>query len=414
MTRNTNWAGNITFSAKELHRPASVEQLQELVATSDRVRALGSGHSFNTVADTTGEQVSIVDLPKVIELDSDAATVTVSAGLRYGEITGLLDEHGFALPNLGSLPHISIAGACATSTHGSGNTNQVLANQVSAMKLVTADGAVRSVARGDADFAGAVLSLGSLGIVIELTLDLVPSFEISQYVYDDLGWDQLAGHLDEITGAAYSVSLFTDYRSEAITGAWLKSKETRQDGDFFGARRADGGRHPVPGVDARFTTQQDGVPGPWQARLPHFRLEFTPSNGEEIQSEYFVDRVHAVAAIEALRELGDVMAPVLMVAEIRTIAADELWLSPASGRDRVALHFTWERDIERLEPVLREVEQRLAPFDAVPHWGKVFFTEPELVASLHPRLADFAALARSYDPAGKLANDFTQRFLPGR
>ena len=414
MTRNTNWAGNITFSAKELHRPASVEQLQELVAGSDQVRALGSGHSFNTVADTTGEQISIVDLPKVIEVDSGAATVTVSAGLRYGEITGLLDDHGSALPNLGSLPHISIAGACATGTHGSGNGNQVLANQVSAMKLVTADGTVRSVTRGDADFAGAVLSLGSLGIVTELTLDLVPSFEISQYVYDDLGWDQLAAHFGEISGAAYSVSLFTDYRSDAITGAWLKSKEPRPDGDFFGARRADAGRHPVPGVDARFTTQQDGVPGPWQARLPHFRLEFTPSNGEEIQSEYFVDTEHAVAAIEALRGLGETMAPVLMVAEIRTIAADELWLSPASGRDRVALHFTWERDIERLEPVLREVERRLAPFAAVPHWGKVFFTDPELVASLHPRLGDFAALARSYDPAGKLANDFTRRFLPSR
>ncbi len=406
MAAVTNWAGNIVFSAAELARPTSVAELQRLVAAGDQVRVLGTGHSFNAVADTAGTLVSVQDLPKVLELDRDAATVRVGAGVRYGELTAFLEQNSFALPNLGSLPHISVAGACATGTHGSGDANQVLAAAVRAQQVVNAAGELIEITASDTDFSGSVVALGALGVVTELTLALVPSFRIRQYAYDHLNFADLTEHFDEITGSAYSFSVFSLWRGQSAGQIWLKSKDIRDNGPFFSARPADGPRHPLPDGDAGASTEQGGVEGPWQQRLPHFRLEFTPSNGAEIQSEYFVDRSLAGPAIEAIRSMSDQLAPVLMVGEIRTVAADELWISPCYQRDRVAFHFTWTLDETALAPVVRELEARLAEFDAVPHWGKYFFTPPARLTELHPRLSDFAELVRRHDPVGKFANDY--------
>jgi xylitol oxidase len=413
MTRLTNWAGNVTFAAEVLHQPRTVSELQALVAGSDRVRVLGTGHSFNLIADTDDTLISIRELPRVVEVDAATDTVRVGGGVRYGELTAILDEHGYALENLGSLPHISVAGACATGTHGSGDRNQVLASAVTAQQLVTADGELMELTRSDKDFLGCVIGLGGLGVVTELSLALVPRYEIYQYVYDELSLAVLCDNFDEITTSAYSISLFTRWQDGIIDQTWLKSSQPRPAGTFFGAAVAELARHPVPGQDPRFTSQQLGVVGPWQQRLPHFRLEFTPSSGDEIQSEYFVAREHAAAALRAVHELGSLMAPVLQVAEIRTVAADELWISPSYQEDRVALHFTWISDRRRVDPVLAELERVLAPFDAVPHWAKLFLTEPARLAELHPRLADFAALVRRFDPAGKFANDFVRRYVLG-
>ncbi|MGI8667701.1 MAG: FAD-binding protein [Jatrophihabitans sp.] len=406
----TNWAGSITFGTELLHRPSSVAQLQSLVASSDRARVLGTGHSFNRIADTTGALISVGELPQLLELDSASSQVRVSAGTRYGELTAFLDQHSLALANLGSLPHISVAGACATGTHGSGDRNSILAAAVRGQRLVAGDGQLIELDPSTPDFAGTVVGLGSLGVVTELVLQAVPAFEIRQYVYDDLALDALEQHFDEISAAAYSVSVFTRYGGDQVDGVWLKSLEERS-GDFFGAAPAGGQRHPVPGEDGSTATQQGGVPGRWQHRLPHFRLEFTPSSGAEIQSEYFVDRDQAVPAIRAVRSMADQLAPVLMVGEIRTIAADELWLSPCLQRDRVALHFTWIRDEAAVRPVVAELEARLADFAAVPHWGKYFLLAPERLAELHPRLADFAALVRHYDPSATFTNDFVRRYV---
>ena len=406
MAALTNWAGNIVFSAAELARPRAVADLQRLVADSDQVRVLGTGHSFNRVADTSGTLVSVRDLPRVLELDREAATVRVGAGIRYGELTAFLEDNSFALANLGSLPHISVAGACATGTHGSGNTNQVLAGAVRAQQLVNAEGELIEITASDEGFSGSVIGLGALGVVTELTLALVPSFEIRQYAYDHLDFADLTEHFDEITGSAYSFSVFSLWRGEKAGQIWLKTKDIRDNGPFFSARSADGPRHPLPDGDGSSSTEQGGVVGPWNQRLPHFRLEFTPSNGEEIQSEYFIDRSLARPAIAAIRSMGEQLAPVLMIGEIRTVAADELWISPAYRRDRVAFHFTWTMDEAALAPVVRELEARLAEFDAVPHWGKYFVTSGDRLAELHPRLHDFADLVRQHDPSGKFANDF--------
>lgn len=415
----TNWARNVTFSAARFHRPSSLHQLQALVAGSEHVHALGTGHSFNRIADTPGDLISVAGLPKIMDIDAGRAAVTVAAGVRYAELARHLHQAGYALRNLGSLPHISVAGTCATATHGSGDANGNLATAVAAMQMVTAQGDIVTISR-DADgdrFRGAVVSLGALGIVSSVTLDIVPAFEVRQYVYEDLPHGQLDEHLAEIFASAYSVSLFTGWQASPIRQVWLKRRADDHDSPpppprWLGARLADGPRHPVPGMSAVHCTAQLGVPGPWHERLPHFRPDFTPSAGAELQSEYLVDRQDAASAVAAIGRIGDLMPPVLRICELRTVAADDLWLSPSYQRDSLAIHFTWFDDIGSVTPVLAAIEDQLAPFQARPHWGKLFSTSPAAVTSLYQRMPDFRQLMSLHDPGGKFRNEFIDTYFP--
>lgn len=405
----TNWAGNITFSA-EVRAPESVAALQELVSSSEKVRVLGTGHSFNRIADTSETLVSVLDLPPVITIEDSA--VTIAAGLRYGEVTAALQAEGKALHNLGSLPHISVAGACATGTHGSGDGNRPLAAAVSEITFIDARGELVTLTRDDPDFLGSVISLGALGVTVGLRLDIQPSYEISQVVYDGLPVARLGTDVEEIFASAYSVSAFTDWVDPDVM-VWRKMRAgTPYEQTWLGGHLADGARHPIKVMPADFATQQGGVVGPWNERLPHFRLEFTPSNGEELQSEYFVPRAAAGEAFEALRGLGDRMAPVMQISEVRTIAADEQWLSPSQGRDTVALHFTWIQDEAAVRPVVASLEEALLPLGARPHWGKVFAADAGVLRECYPKVPDFIELAAKYDPAGKFRNDYLNTYLP--
>jgi xylitol oxidase len=409
----------VEFRAATARRPRTVAGLRAVVAGSTHARALGTGHSFNRIADTTGDLISTASLPPVADIDSAAATVTAGAGVRYGELARRLNAAGWALPNLGSLPHISVAGACATATHGSGDRNRNLPAAVRAVELVTADGGLLTLDAGtDADrFPGAVVALGALGVATTLALDIVPAFEVRQYVYDDLPADQLTSHFDEIMAAAYSVSVFTGWQGARHSQVWLKHRDGDPDAfpagrPWHGARPADGPRHPVPGMSPATTTVQGGVPGPWHERLPHFRLGFTPSSGTELQTEYLLPRRAAVPAIEAMTGLGELLAPVLQVSEIRTVAADEAWLSTAYRQDSVAIHFTWALDPGAVRPVVAAVEKELVPLGARPHWGKVHGMAPQAVRARYPRWDDFRALAQALDPAGKFRNDFIDAYFP--
>ncbi|MEO7123287.1 MAG: FAD-binding protein [Lacisediminihabitans sp.] len=412
---SANWAGNYTYRASTVHRPTSVEDVQELVAAADHIKALGSRHSFNDVADSTGEQLSLEAMPTELDINRAANTVTVNAGARYGSFAEELHGAGFAVHNLASLPHISVAGAVATGTHGSGDRNGNLSAAVAGFELVTADGSLVTVRRGDADFEGTVVSLGALGVVTRVTLDIEPTFEVRQDVYENLAWSTLDEHFDEITSAAYSVSLFTNWSDRGINQVWLKSRTDAgpaRGGEptFLGATLATRQLHPLPDVAAESTTEQGGVPGPWWNRLSHFRLDFTPSNGEEIQTEYLVGRKDAVAAIAAIRALGPQIAPHLFISEIRTMKADHLWLSPAFGRDTVAIHFTWKRE-DAVQTLLPLIDAALAPFDARPHWGKVYEIDAHRFDELYPMLPEFRQLADRLDPSGKFRNDYLHRTI---
>ncbi|GEJ99886.1 FAD-binding protein [Streptomyces sp. 1-11] len=407
----TNWARNITYEAKEFHRPGTQDALRSLVAGSARVRVLGSGHSFNRIAEPgrDGVLVSLAGLPPVVDVDTVARTVRVSGGVRYAELARTVHAHGLALPNMASLPHISVAGSVATGTHGSGVGNGPLATAVREVELVTADGSTAVVARGDARFDGAVTSLGALGVVTALTLELEPAYEVEQYVFTEL---PLAGlDYEAVAGAAYSVSLFTDWREPGFRQVWVKRRTDQAPVDFPWAAAATGAMHPVPGMPAVNCTAQFGEPGPWHERLPHFRAEFTPSSGAELQSEYLLPRPAALDALHALDAVRATVAGVLQTCEVRTVAADPQWLSPAHGRDSVALHFTWIEDTPAVLPVVRRVEEALEPFDARPHWGKVFTVPPAELRRRYPRLAAFRDLARSLDPTGKFSNAFVREVL---
>jgi xylitol oxidase len=408
-----NWAGNVVFRAADLSRPATVGELQALVARTGRIRALGTGHSFNDIADSPGAQVSVAGLPPEVEIDSAASVAQVAAGLTYAELAVRLDEKGFALGNLASLPHISVAGACATATHGSGLANASLAAAVTGLEMVAADGDLVTV-DGQDDWCGAV-QLGALGIVTKATLEVVPSFDVSQRVYEDLPLPVLDDHFADIMAAGYSVSLFTDWRAPRLTQVWIKQREGETskvaDEPWFTATPAQTQRNPVPGGSPDACTQQLGVPGRWYDRLPHFRPGFRPSAGAELQSEYLLPIAAAVPALHALAEVAERVAPVLQICEVRVVAADRLWLSPFYRQPSVGFHFTWVLDPGSVLPVVTLVERQLAPLRARPHWGKVFTTSPQALRESYPRLPDFLSLMAQRDPAGKFRNAFTDRYL---
>jgi xylitol oxidase len=408
-----NWAGNIAYAARTLHEPASVPELQAIVRAAGTLRPVGTRHAFNRLADSPDEQVSLRRLDRVLAIDAAARTVTVEGGITYGQLCPVLDAAGLALANLASLPHISVAGAVSTATHGSGSRNRSLAAAVAGLTLITAAGDPVTLRRGDAGFEGAVVALGALGPVSAMTLDLVPRFELRQNLYLGLPFAALVDNFEAIAAAAYSVSAFTRWRDDSVDFIWLKrlADAPAPPGDYFGARPAERPYHPIATLDPAPATEQMGVPGPWYERLPHFRLAFTPSAGAELQSEYFVARTAAPAALGALRQIAEIIAPPLLVSEIRTVAADGLWLSPAYGEDCVAVHFTWQPDWPAVEPVLTAIEAALAPFAVRPHWGKLFTMSRAAIQARYPRLAEFHALARQFDPDGKFRNGFLDAFV---
>jgi len=418
--RRTNWAGNYTYRAKHLDVPDGVEQVRQAIAGHAEAKALGARHSFNGIADSNEEQISLKHFDQM-ELDAKNRTVTVGAGVTYGQLAPYIDSRGFAVHNLASLPHISVVGACATGTHGSGNRNGNLSTAVRAMEMVTASGEQVTLSKeklGDR-FAGVVIGLGALGVIRKITLEVEPTFQMTQLVYEDLSFSQLEHHLDEIFASGYSVSLFTDWQKHRATQVWIKQKVANGSAgssvasDFYGARPARRKMHPIADHSAESCTEQMGVPGPWYERLPHFKMNFTPSSGAELQTEYFVPRARGYEAIAAVEQLRDQITPHLFITEFRTIAADELWMSPAYKRDSMAIHFTWKPEWPEVKRLLPQIEEKLAPFDVRPHWAKLFTLKPAAVQGQYARLAEYRALLQQYDPKRRFRNEFLETSVYG-
>ena len=410
-----NWAGNLTYSTDHLDVAKSVVEVQKVVRDQAYIKPLGARHSFNNIADSTHEQLSLKPLDGMT-LDPAQKTVTVEAGVTYGKLAPFLERHGLAVHNLASLPHISVVGACATGTHGSGTGNGNLSTAVLAFEMVTADGDVVTLSRaslGDR-FDGMVIGLGALGVITRITLAVQPTFQVAQTVYEDLSFDLLEHQLEEIFASGYSVSLFTDWQKHRATQVWVKSKVAagslhKAPAEFYGAKAATRKLHPLAGHDATPCTEQMGIPGPWFERLPHFRMEFTPSSGQELQTEYYVpikDGYKAIVAVEALR---DQITPHLFVTEFRTIASDQLWMSPCYQQTSMTLHFTWKPEWEQVKEILPLIEAKLEPFAFRPHWAKLFVTDPKVLEARYPRLPEYRQLLAKYDPKGKFRNAFLDR-----
>ncbi len=405
-----NWAGNYTYKAQNLYEPKTVDEVQALIQKLESQKALGSCHCFNNIADSPLNQISTEGLKGVISLNEEDMTLTVGAGSKYGEFAPELHQRGYAVHNLASLPHISVAGACATATHGSGVTNGNLATSIAAMELVNGNGEIMELKRGDEAFNGAVVNLGALGIITKVTLDIQKTFDVRQDVFQNLPLDSLKENFDAILSGGYSVSLFTDWQGQLISQVWVKRRvdeEVKDLGDdYYGAKAATRNLHPIVALSAENCTEQMGVPGPWYDRLPHFKMGFTPSSGEELQSEFFVPRERALEAILALEKKRERIYPQLMITEIRTIAADDLWMSPCYGQDCVAIHFTWKQNPKEVGELIGMIETELEPFQYRPHWGKIFSIAPSVLASRYEKLPEFIALAKQFDPTGKFKNDY--------
>lgn len=411
----TNWAGNLAYTAERIIAPAKVHEVRDALSGVRRARAVGSRHSFNDIADTSGLLISTERLTESPVVDAERRTVRAGAGTRYGDLGAHLQREGWALSNLASLPHISVAGAIATGTHGSGDRIGSLASAVAALEFVTAAGETVTLRRGDADFEGAVVSLGALGIVTHVTLDIEPTFQIAQHVFEELPLQTLIESFDAVTASGYSVSSFTTWRTpETIDQVWVKHRKDAAvptPTALFDARPATVDHHPLPGQTAESCTPQLGVAGAWVDRLPHFVLGFTPSNGDELQTEYLVPRDRIGDALRVVRDQAGAVAPLLQVNEIRTVAGDELWLSPSHSTDVVGLHFTWLSRQPEVERVLVDLEEGLLPLGARPHWGKLFAADREALRRAYPRLDDFTALAERYDPEHVFRNAYLDRIL---
>jgi len=409
-----NWAGTLEYQAADIVDATSIDEVSSLVAGAERIRALGTRHSFSDIADTDALLVTVTEIEPDFVLDDEARTVTVGAGTRYGILARYLEDNGWALHNMGSLPHISIAGAIATGTHGSGNGNGVLSTAVSALEFVTADGELRTVRRGEPGFDGLVVGLGAFGVVVRITLDIQPSFQVRQDVFRGLPWDVLLDDVEGVTSLGYSVSVFTDWVEDTIANFWVK---TRLDSGVDVPDEWNGAKRDIVSAGSLWETSDDnlneqgGKPGPWLERLPHFRLDRIPSNGDEIQTEYFVPRSQGGDALRAVRALGEKIAPHLIITELRTAAADDLWLSMAYQRDSLIIHFTWKNEPDAVLALLPQIEEALAPFEARPHWGKLNTVDAATLSRLYPRLPEFRALAAEWDPTGAFRNAALDRLI---
>lgn len=415
-TRISNWARNQTFLASSVHSPRTVAELSALVRASPRVRVLGSAHCFNDIADPEAGLLIKVDALECAApvLDEKAGTVTVGAGVTYSALADALRESAWALHNMASLPHISVGGAIATATHGSGIGLGSLASAVRALEIVRADGRIETLRGSEAQAAS--VHLGALGVVTRVTLALVPARAFRQDVYEALPWARTLASLDAVMGASTSVSLFTTWCAPLVFDlVWRKSA----DGDlpdnvapaeWAGGRLARRAWHPCGATaDPAPCTEQLGVPGSWADRLPHFRASFTPSVGDELQSEFFVGRSDAPSALRALEPLAADISRVLFITEIRAIAMDDSPLSMHCGRDNIAIHFTWRPERDRVSALLPRIEAALLPFAARAHWGKLFTMGATDIASVYPRIGEFIRMRRAADPEGKFLNSFHRR-----
>ncbi len=417
VTERRNWGRNIIYKAKNLAEPASVEELQEMLKQAGYMKGLGSAHSYNDIPDSPNTQISLRKLNKVIEIDESNMTVTIEGGIRYEELAPQLHEKGFALHNLASLPQVTVAGACATGTHGSGTKNGNLATVVREMEFCTLEGELVNISRDENPdiFDGVVVSLGGLGIVTRMVLDIEPTYDARQDIYLDLPLSTVTENFNEIMSSGYSVSLFTTWQNDIVDQVWIKRRVDQPVNDlgtdFFGGNKCQRNIHPIIELSAESCTDQMGTVGPWYDRLPHFKIHGMPSAVDELQSEYFVPIAHAADGMRAIAPLGDKILPYLYISEIRTIAADNLWMSQCYQRESVAFHFTWKPNWPEVQKLLPQIEAALAPFGVRPHWGKLYTIDPATIQGSYERFPDFLKMLKKYDPIGKFKNDYLNRII---
>ena len=410
-----NWAGNLTFSAREFIEVNSISKLQQVVSSSQAVKVLATGHSFNAIGDTTETLISIKNLSNGIEIDSQNAQALIPAGMAYADAARYLESNGWAFSNMASLGEVTIAGAISTGTHGSGSNNGVLSTSVVGLEIVLGSGELITIDQSNSEeFAGFVVSLGALGVFTKIKMKIIPSFSVKQFVYENIGIQVVAENFDTVFNSAYSVSYFSNWAKNSTGQIWMKflddSSSDNLSDNWLGANQAKAKQHPVKINNPDPCTDQLGISGKWLYRLPHFKLDSSPASGDEVQTEYLVDRKYVNEYIQDLRAIGDEIAPRVYATEIRTIKSDELWLSGAYQRETVGFHFTWKKS-DTLVDFLPRIEEILGKHHGRPHWAKLFSVRSDELSARYPKYSDFEALLKKYDPKQKFRNKFIDQYF---
>jgi xylitol oxidase len=443
----------------EVVMPATIEELQRAVKDADKVRIYSPHRSFATVVDTDGVLICLDEITwddSILQIDAHKRRVTCSAFMTCSDLAAYLEQQGWALQNLPSSLNISMAGAVIAGAHGSGDSCSMLATSVEAVDYVDADGCLVATTERDlpssslgaaADPALQALMLGSLGVLVQLTLRIEPRFHIRQDVYLNIPWKSYwkeaptftgtgntfqpatfdeAALIDDVFAEAYSVSVFVgDWGSDYISQAWFKRKvPIAHDGhsgtlppaarELFGGRLSSMTVHPIPSESGGACTAQGEPAASSPFRLPHFNTSTsTAQRDDQLFSEYFLPREHAVDALRALRAIAIIIQPVLKVSELRSVSADEFWMSPHYRRPSFAISFVWSCNVKSAIKTLLHIERALMPFAPRPNWGSLFISfGPEIPLSL-PSSAKYRSLLVSLDPTGKFRSHYVNRFVFG-
>jgi FAD-linked oxidoreductase len=427
------WAGNRGSRPEAVLRPASEEQvadiLAEAAANGRRVKPIGASHSWSGAQLTDGVALRLDQMQGVLAVDAEVGTIRVGAGTRLKELMRLLGERGLSLPVRGSIAEQSIAGATATGTHGSAPGQGCLSARVTALRLVTPGGMVRAVSSDDTDpqsrdlFDAARVGLGALGVITEMTLRVVPDFVLREEV-EPVEASDAVRDLEAIRTSAPFVKLWlvphtgkalvfrywpTDEAPtlSAVAG-WVDEKIVNKyllRGLLAATRSFDIAAPPAMRlVGAAYLSGRTRI-GPARDILG---LPVPPAHGEIEYGLPLADGAEAFARLEHLVRNGG--HPIAFIQELRFSAADDIWLSPAYQRDTCWLG-AYSQDIRSEDPYTQAAEAMLHEYGGRPHWGKTFTADRDYLAAVLPRFADFNALRRRLDPAGVLGNDFTDRVL---
>ena len=425
-----NWAGDEHCRPAAVEIPGSIEEISDALARAAahdrRVRVAGAGHSFSDIALTDGTQLRLDRLTRVLDVDRPTGLVRVQGGITIRELNARLAEHGLALENLGDVDSQTIAGAISTATHGTGARLANLSAQVAELTLVLADGSTLRCAPDYAEpevFRAARVSLGALGVIAEVTLRCVPSFTLRgvdspRPLTDTLArFEELALGNDHfeffVFPHARAALTRTNNRTDALSRPRGRVSAYANDilltNHAFALCCRAGRRFPerIPQIN-RLVTRLAGA----TTRVDRSdRIFASPRLVRFTEMEYALPRAATPEAVSRIMELVPNSGfAVPFPIEVRTVAADDAFLSTASGRDSgfVAVHMY---EGMPYESYFRAVEAIMDELGGRPHWGKRHFQTAATLRSRYPDWDRFQAVRARLDPHGRFANDWTERVL---
>uniref|UniRef100_A0A915D0Y3 FAD-binding PCMH-type domain-containing protein n=1 Tax=Ditylenchus dipsaci TaxID=166011 RepID=A0A915D0Y3_9BILA len=414
-----NWGGNFNFSTQDIKYPTTTAGVQQLVKEcKGKIRPVGTRHSFSEIANTNDTLICLVHMNLILSVDPSVPSVTVQAGITYTDLIPFLQSIGLAIPMMASLGEISIAGAINTAVHGSGAGIGNLATQVLGLQMVLADGSVVQYSKGqnDTELAAATVGLGALGIVTQVTLQAQPTYNLAINVFENMDMSVLDTQLYNITHSGYAINMWSTFGTPGVLDqVWITTKVDSNGvnaygnvSQLYGAPAATAQSSPIAALPPTYVVPQMGIVGPYYERLTDYDLGLSGQEGQQTQSEYYVDFDDFVPALKALQTLSAEINAVVYVALFRITEKDELWMSPQYKKTTMAIHFSWQPKLDQVMALLPKIEAALAPFNPIPHWGKLYTLKPEQYLPLLPKYPEWREQVELHDPTHKFRNKWLE------